>query len=162
MRNAALRLPLIAGLGIALACAPAGSPRDTSAMVAAADALDAAFLEAFNAGDAAAISSLYWNSPDVVSFPPDAFQVRGFAAISEAYALAFTDSGGAGVQLEFAESHQIPAGDKVIGWGLWRMRVAIPGADTLVLEGRYTDVKQEVDGKWVYILDHASVPMPPM
>jgi hypothetical protein len=28
------------------------------------------------------------------------------------------------------------------------------------LDGRFTDVKTQRDGKWVYILDHASAPMP--
>lgn len=27
--------------------------------------------------------------------------------------------------------------------------------------GRYTDIKAERDGKWVYIMDHASMPLPP-
>ena len=30
-----------------------------------------------------------------------------------------------------------------------------------IIEGRYTDVKRMHDGKWVYVMDHASVPLPP-
>jgi len=29
------------------------------------------------------------------------------------------------------------------------------------MEGRYTDVKAKRDGRWVYLLDHASAPIPP-
>ena len=32
---------------------------------------------------------------------------------------------------------------------------------TVEAMGRYTDVKAQRDGKWVYIIDHASVPLPP-
>jgi ketosteroid isomerase-like protein len=64
-----------------------------------------------------------------------------------------------GAKLEFTETHQRAAGDVVIGWGLYR--VTTQGADgkTTGMNGRYTDVKAERDGKWVYLMDHASVPM---
>ena len=29
------------------------------------------------------------------------------------------------------------------------------------VEGRFSDVKAQKDGKWVYIIDRASVPLPP-
>jgi ketosteroid isomerase-like protein len=55
----------------------------------------------------------------------------------------------------------MPAGDVVIGWGLWRVTVAGPDGAPVEVVGRYTDVKAERDGTWVYILDHASAPLPP-
>ena len=36
-----------------------------------------------------------------------------------------------------------------------------PDGEPLQMEGRYTDAKAERDGKWVYLVDHASVPIPP-
>jgi len=29
------------------------------------------------------------------------------------------------------------------------------------MEGRFSDVKAVRDGKWVYVMDHASIPVPP-
>jgi len=128
-------------------------------MIAAAQDLDARFIAAFNAGDADAFAATYWQSPDVVSFLPDAMEARGWEAVSAAAHAMVT--GLAGAQLELIEMHEMVAGEYVLGWGLWRMTMPGPEGEPVVMEGRYSDVKAERDGKWVYILDHASVPMPP-
>ena len=41
--------------------------------------------------------------------------------------------------------------------------MTVRGADGKPTEmtGRYTDVKAERDGKWVYLMDHGSAPLPP-
>jgi ketosteroid isomerase-like protein len=126
-------------------------------MVKAANALDQAFVTAFNQGDIAAIAGLYWNSPDVVMFPPAAMMQKGSEAIKTGMGAMFAAM--PGCTFAYTESHQIPAGDMVIGWGLWSM--TMPGADgsSVTMTGRYTDVKAMRNGKMVYILDHASVPM---
>lgn len=142
-----------------IGCTTAPQPPDTAAMLASASALDESFVAAYNQGDADALAALYWNSPDVVSFLPDQMEVRGHDAIRAANAAAF--EGMAGAHLELTESHQMPAGDVVIGWGLWRLTMPAADGTTQEMTGRYTDVKAERDGKWVYLLDHASVPAPP-
>ncbi len=131
---------------------------DADAMVASATALDEAFVAAFNDGDAAALSELYWNSPDVVSFPPGTLELHGRDAIREDNAAFF--SAMPGTHLELTESHHMVAGDVVIAWGMWR--ITMPGAEGEPLVGRYTDVKAQRDGQWVYLLDHASAPAPPL
>lgn len=149
-----LTLATCVGALLALAgCASAPEKPAPEAMVASADALDAAFAEAFNKGDVDALDALYWNSADVVSFPPDLMEARGIAAIREANAKSVASLRGA--QLTLVESHNIPVGEAVVGWG--RFRLSVPGVPAPV-EGRYTDVKAERDGKWVYIVDHASSP----
>jgi len=147
--------------GLTFACAPPSEPAkpDTEALLAGAKALDEAFLNAFNHGDAEAMASLYWNSPETVSFPPEALIARGHASIVEGATHSFEAMQGA--KLEFTESHQIPAGDMVIGWGLWRMTLTTPDGTPQEIVGRYTDVKAQRDGQWVYLLDHASVPLSP-
>lgn len=128
-------------------------------MIAAANDLDARFLAAFNAGDAEAFAATYWQSSDVVSFPPDTMEARGWDAVSEAAHEMVTNMPGA--KLELIDMHHRVAGDVVIGWGLWRMTMPNADGEPVVMEGRYSDVKAERDGKWVYLLDHASVPIPP-
>jgi ketosteroid isomerase-like protein len=145
---------------LAIGCAPTPTAKpDPQAMVNSANELDKAFVDAFNKGDAAALAHLYWDSPDVVSFPPDVMQARGIAGIKEASGKSFDAMKGA--KLELTESHQIPAGDVVIGWGLWKISMTGPDGKPMGMTGRYSDVKAERDGKWVYLIDHASVPLPP-
>ena len=129
-------------------------------MIAAAKALDASFLASYNAGDADAVSALYWHSPDVVSFQPDSMIQHGWDEIHAGYVEGFK-SLPPGAKLELTEGHYSVLGDAVLTWGLWTFTV--PGQDgkPQVVEGRYTDVKAKRDGKWVYLMDHASAPMPP-
>ena len=50
-------------------------------------------------------------------------------------------------------------GDVVIGYGIWRWTINIPGRDSTIFNnGRYSNVKAERDGKWVYVLLHSSIP----
>jgi len=162
MVRASLRLGIVLMTVAAVGCAtqpaaPAG-PSEAD-MVASANALDEAFVAALNSGDVAAMNALYWNDPAVVSFQPDNLVVRGFAGVSEANAAMVT--GMQGVQLRIDETHQIPVGDAVVGWGLFTLTMpAADGGQATEISGRYTDLKAERDGKWVYLLDHASVPLP--
>jgi ketosteroid isomerase-like protein len=126
-------------------------------MVSAADALDQQFREAFNKGDVDALSALYWNSPDVVSISPDGMGTKGWDATRAGAAEMVKAMPGA--TLEFTSMHNAAHGDVVLGWGTWKMTV--PGPAPMVLEGRYSDAKAKRDGKWVYLMDHASVPLPP-
>ena len=159
-----MRRVLFGLVGLALvtavaACAPAPPTGPTPAeLTAAADALDRQFLDAFNKGDADALSAPYWNSPDLVSFGPEGMGTKGWDAAR---------AGGVemlkampGVKLEFIATHNDVHGDVVLGWGTWKMTIPTPvGAQ--VIEGRYTDAKAMKDGKMVYVMDHASVPPPP-
>lgn len=134
--------------------APAMTPEQ---MVSAADAVDAAFVDAFNKGDAAAMSALYWNSPEVVSVAPDVLQPsRGIDALRAANTKMLEAMKGA--RIEITEHHQVPAGDVVLGWGTFKL--TMPGGGGEIL-GRFTDVKGQRDGKWVYLMDHGSVPLMP-
>lgn len=129
-------------------------------MIAAAKALDATFLAAYNAKDAEAVSATYWHSPDVVSFQPDSMIQRGWDEIHTAFVEGFKQLP-EGAKLELNESHYSVAGDIVLTWGLWTFTMPGPDGKPIVAEGRYTDVKARRDGKWVYIMDHASAPLPP-
>lgn len=133
--------------------------QDPQKMLAAAKALDQQFIDAYNSGDVDAIMDTYWNSPDLVSFPPDMMEVRGWEANKEALTKTFAEQSGG--KLELIESNNTVVGNAVIGTGRWRFTMTMPGGVSMVVEGRYTDVKTERNGKWVYIIDHASVPLPP-
>ncbi len=154
--------PLVLVLALSGACAPAAPPPpDTAAMIAAATALDEQFLTAFNAGDVAAMNSLYWNSPEAMSFMPDVMVSRGIDGIRAGNETGIPAMHAAGAALTINESHHIVVGEAVVSWGLWTMTLNGPDGMPTEMQGRFTDVKAERDGKWVYLVDHASVPLPP-
>lgn len=158
--SAVVCLSAILVMGACAAPAPAPAPPagpSPAELVSAADALDKQFLEAFNKGDAEAVSALYWNSPDVVSIGPDGMGTKGWDAARTGAIEMFKAMPGA--KLEFLSGSNAAHGDVVLGWGTWKM--TIPGPTPIVMEGRYTDAKAMRDGKWVYLMDHASVPLPP-
>ena len=129
-------------------------------MIAAAKALDAAFMSGFNAGDAEAVSALYWHSPDVVSFQPDSMIQRGWDEIHAGYVEGLKHMA-KGTKLELTEGHYSVVGDVVLTWGLWTFTVPGPDGKSIEVKGRYTDVKAMRDGKLVFIVDHASAPLQP-
>jgi ketosteroid isomerase-like protein len=150
---------LLGAFSLAACAAPPAAPEpDTDAMLAAAEDLDVRFVAAFNTGDTEALASMYWNSPDTASFPPDAMIMRGHGEIQAAYA-SMIDS--AGTVLELTEKHHSVEGNVVLSWGLWTITTAGPDGEPMEIHGRFTDVKAERDGSWVYLMDHASVPLPP-
>ena len=137
--------------------APAGpTPAE---MVAAADALERRLLEAFNQGDADGFLAQYWNSPDLVILPPDAMGIRGFDAAKASLTEMFKTMPGA--KMEVLESRNDPHGTVVLGSGRWKLTIPAAKGPATVIEGRYSDVKAQKDGRWVYVMDHASVPLPP-
>jgi len=121
-------------------------------------ALDARWKKALLANDAAALTNLY--SPDAVVYPPDAVEARGREAIRKAF-----DSFLAGkkvidfqLKVEKIEAH----GSTALGWGRWTLKVALQtGGDPVVMEGRYTEVAKRIGGKWLFVADHASLPLTP-
>lgn len=154
MKSLTLAALVILGAALVAGCAPAGDSPEK--MVAEANALDKAWLDAYNSKNVDAIMALYWNSPDLTSFPPGEMEVRGFDGVKEGFVKEFAQA--ADGRLEFVETHNMPVGDAVVGRGKWRF--TMPSAQ-MDVTGRYTDVKAKKDGKWVYLMDHASVPMPP-
>lgn len=140
----------------ASACAPkAPTPAE---MVAAADVLDREFLATFNRGDIDGLMATYWNSPELVSIGLEGGGLN-WEATKASWGQALSTM--PGVQLEFLTQHNIAEGSAVLGWGTWRMTVPVPGGAPQVMEGRYTDVKALRNGKWVYVMDHASVSLLP-
>ncbi len=148
---------LLAAAVLVGACAPKGPAPD--AMIAAANAVDQAFLDAFNTGDVNALMATYWNSPELVNIGLDGMGDLGWDGAKAGWEIVFASM--PGVQLAFDAPVNIAAGDVVLGWGAWTMTVPAGDGTAIVLTGRYSDVKAMRDGKWVYIMDHASVPMPP-
>lgn len=117
-----------------------------------------AWLKAAKANDLEAMVALY--APDAQMYPPDMMSAKGTDEIRKDYAgllehFTIQDA-------EISEAMHETQGDLSIGWGKFRL-VLKPkeGGDTVTMDGRFLDVSKRVKGKWLYIADHASVPMPP-
>jgi uncharacterized protein (TIGR02246 family) len=121
-------------------------------------ALDARWKKALLAGDAAALTNLY--APDAVMYPPDAVEARGHDAIRKVFEALLAGKKVVDFQLrvEKIEAH----GTTAVGWGLWTLKMApqAGGGDPIVMEGRYMEVAKRIGGKWLFVADHASVPLP--
>lgn len=157
MRHFCLLVSSIVVIGFAAGCAPNAQEPDPQALIAAAEELDNRFLAAVNSGDPDAIAACY--ADDAVTMPPDAMMANGKASIRESFSQMLASM--PGVRLEMIESHHNVVGDAVVGYGLFRLVMPGPDGTELPMEGRFTDVKAERDGQWVYLVDHASIPLPP-
>jgi uncharacterized protein (TIGR02246 family) len=141
-----------AALAVLLLTASARAAESASAQ------LDAAWTKAMLANDAAALGALY--APDAIMYPPGAMEEKGRDAIQKGYEemLSGMKVVGAEIKPEKYEMH----GDTSLGWGLWTVKmVPKAGGGPVTLEGRFLEVARKIGGKWYYVVDHASAPLPP-
>jgi uncharacterized protein (TIGR02246 family) len=137
------RITLALLLGLALA--PAWAQEDESA----ADC----FLRGFKAGDADAVAACY--AADAVLWIPGQPMAKGTQQIHDSlagYFAAYTIKDMTITKLGGSE-----VGDDAVAWGTFTI-VAIArdtGKESTEV-GRYVDVSRKIDGKWVYVVDHAS------
>ncbi len=62
---------------------------------------------------------------------------------------------------ELTDEHTEVSGDLAAAWGLFTITtVPVGGGEAVVFKGRYMDVSKNFDGNWLYVADHASVPVP--
>lgn len=158
---------VLAVVGLLASCAPPPPPeppkplQTPEQMIESAKAVDAAFLAAFNKADAEAVVATYWNSPDTVLYLPDAMEARGFDAIKASFAQSLPAMGGCQLATNDVNYRAIGE-DSVVSSGLWTMTCpAAEGAAPEEMKGRVTALLQRKDGRWLYVVDHASVPTPP-
>jgi ketosteroid isomerase-like protein len=148
---------LVVAFSATFACNSAPATPDAAKLVEGAKKLDAQFLDAFNSRNVDAMAALYWNNSEVASFQPDTMKLHGPTEIKD-YFVKGMPAMPAGAKLEILEAHYVPVGDAVMAWGLYKF--TFNGSDGKSVEslGRFSDVKAERDGKWVYLMDHGSVP----
>jgi uncharacterized protein (TIGR02246 family) len=121
-----------------------------------AQIVDHGWVKAMKANDVEAIMALY--APDAVAYFPDG-DFKGKQAIRKSWTdflAAFT------VRDATSEGTYETTGDTSLGWGYWSMTV-VPkgGGEAIAMKGRATVIVKKIGGKWLYSVDHASVPLPP-
>ena len=127
-------------------------------MAAPPESSQACWQPAFEAGDADAVAQCY--APDAVMWLPGAPMMQGRAAIRAGYADFFAASTIKSVKLN--ELGKVSHGNEASSWGTFTV-VAISKKDgkETTESGRYTDVSRRIDGRWQYLVDHASDDPPP-
>ncbi|HEU5249830.1 MAG TPA: SgcJ/EcaC family oxidoreductase [Thermoanaerobaculia bacterium] len=123
-----------------------------------AKGLDDAWMKAAKAGDVEGLVKLY--APDAVTYMPDEMKAKGPAEIRE----SFKKFLGASTvrEMTLTPAYSTPSGNLAVTSGSFSMTVEPKGGGAAqTMEGRYTSVAVKKNGKWMYVVDHASVPMPP-
>ncbi|MCH8228311.1 MAG: DUF4440 domain-containing protein [Proteobacteria bacterium] len=120
-------------------------------------ALQDGFMAALRANDIEGLAVCY--TADATNFAIDSMSGTGPESVRASWGgffQAFTVTAA-----ELSDEHLEVSGDLAAAWGLFTI-TAVPagGGDAVVIKGRYMDVAKNFDGNWLYIADHASVPVP--
>jgi uncharacterized protein (TIGR02246 family) len=120
-------------------------------------ALQEAFMAALKANNAQGLAECY--TSDAVNFPVGSLVGTGPESVMESWGVFFAAY--KVIDASLSESHLEVHGDTAVAWGLFII-LAQPaeGGDAVEMKGRYMDVARNVDGAWLYVADHASMPLP--
>ena len=119
--------------------------------------LQDAFMDALRANDAQGLSECY--AADARSFPVDDMVGVGPDFVRESWKGFFERYNV--IDVTVSDVHTEESGDMAASWGQFTMTVEpTGGGEPVVMQGRFTDVARRVEGDWLYIADHASVPLP--
>ncbi len=117
-------------------------------------AVDAAWKKAMKANSVDALVACY--ASDAVGWFPGETEAKGEKAIRALY------EGMLGtvtiVDAATSDVHSKTAGNSSTGWGKFSITVVEKASgNTNVWVGRFTEVAEKRNGKWVYVVDHASI-----
>ena len=118
---------------------PASKPEDVPLL----------FTEAFNAGDLESLVALY--APDARLVPQPGQVVIGPTAIRDAFKHFLALKGHVTVEIAYV----IQTGDIALLRVQWHLTGTDPDGQPLSMGGNTSEVlRQQVDGTWLYIIDH--------
>lgn len=134
-----------------LAISPAADAFDSP------QALQAGFMAALRANDIEGLVMCY--TADATNFAISSMSGTGPESVRASWGgffQAYTVTAA-----ELSDEHLEVSGDLAAAWGLFTITAVPAGSgDAVVIKGRYMDVAKNFDGSWLYIADHASVPVP--
>ena len=120
-------------------------------------ALQDAFMAALIANDVQGLAECYTN--DAVNFPVDTLVGLGPESVIKSWSGFFAAY--KVVDASLFDTHLEVHGDTAVAWGLFKiMAEPIEGGDIVEMTGRYMDVSRRINGTWLYVADHASMPPP--
>lgn len=143
---------LAASIAALAGSATAAPPPDTAADQVAVRAMIAAWFDAYNAADGAALAALY--TEDAVLNAPGVPAVRGKAAIRQYYLKDRAKFAAAGLTYVDGPTNYVGvSGD--LGWQSGTLKVINKSGATVEADGgKYLSVFQRKVGKWLFIRDN--------
>ena len=149
-------MSFFAGVLLLAGYTAAASAAKASTDQAAIHAITQAWVKAYNAGDAKAVSGLY--AEQAVLLPPGAPAAKGRAAIQAYLAKDTAESAKAGVTFSVATSDMGTSGDLAWESGTYAVKAKSGGSVEI---GKYLTVYKKSDGKWLIIRDTWNSDAPP-
>ncbi len=120
-------------------------------------ALQDAFMAALKANDVQGLAACY--TSDAVNFPVGALVGSGPESVMESWSSFFAAY--KILDASLSNTHLEIHGDTAVAWGLFTiMAEPTEGGEVVEMNGRYMDVARNMDGTWLYVADHASMPLP--
>jgi len=155
MNKALLRVFLIAfvvGTLMLAACATTGG---TKPDLTEAQKLGNRFTEAMSHKDLDGAMSCFWNNPDLIVVLFGNVQ-RGYDTVRAGIAQMFAQN--ESVKLVVNEISYVPIGDMImaVGTATYDLKPIGGGPSQQIVE-RWTDLEKKIDGRLVYVLDHATM-----
>ncbi len=118
-------------------------------------ALQDAFMAALKANDVQGLAACY--TSDAVNFPVGTLVGSGPESVIESWSSFFAAY--TIVDASLSDTHMEIHGDTAVAWGLFTiMAEPAEGGDAVEMKGRYMDVAMNINGTWLYVADHASMP----
>lgn len=116
-----------------------------------------AWARAVESGDAAALKRMH--GPATLLYGTDSMSTLGGADIVAGYEGMFQKFR---VAVAVRDTHFVRSGSLLASWGLFTLTLTPrAGGEPIVVNGRFSDLAEQVDGSWRYIVDHASLPAKP-
>ncbi len=120
-------------------------------------ALQEAFMTALRANDIEGLAACY--TDDATNFPIASMAGMGPDSVRASWNGFFAEY--RVVDARLSQKNMEVSGDIAVAWGLFTIMAEPAGGGELVeMQGRYMDVSKSMDGQWLYIADHASMPLP--
>jgi ketosteroid isomerase-like protein len=144
---------LVSAAILPVACVTSGGALSPAESAAAED-LGRRFTEAMSRKDLDGAMSCFWNSPDLIVVLFGNVQ-RGYEDVRGGIAAMFEQN--ETVKLTVNEISYVPVGNMIMAVGTATYDLKPKGGPAIQLVERWTDLEQKIDGRWVYVLDHATM-----
>jgi uncharacterized protein (TIGR02246 family) len=144
---------LIAAVLLPSACVTSGralGPGDQAAV----EELAQRFTTAMSRKDLEGAMSCFWNSPELIVVLFGNVQ-RGYDSVRNGIAAMFEQN--ETVKLTINEISYVRVGGMVMAVGTATYDLKPKGGPAMQLVERWTDLERRIDGRWVYVLDHATM-----
>jgi ketosteroid isomerase-like protein len=148
----------LAFLGAVAGSARAADVATTTRPLNGAQAVDLAWSTAMLANDLDAVMECY--AHNATMWMPGGPRIDGLDAIRKDYEQLFAVNNVK--EASVSNAHYETSGNLSVGWGQFAMTLAPKaGGDEIHMSGRFTEAAMRRNGKWVYVVDHASAEPPP-